>query len=334
MSQDAEAAARALLGVPIQAMRQVGGGRNSRVFRVECEKGVFALKQYPAREDDTRDRLGTEAAALAWMERHGIEAVPRLVAADAQRNFSLLSWAEGALVTEVGAADIDQAADFLARLHALRGTTGLAPERLATEACLSGAEIERQIEARLSHLRALSGEPALQAFLGETLTPLAEALLARARARVTAAGLSFSGELEARRRSPVPSDFGFHNVLKADGGRLTFIDFEYFGWDDPVKLTSDVLLHPGTPVAEPLRQRFRTAALGIYGEDPVFETRLDAYHPLFGLRWALILLNEFHPERWRRRVLAGDGAGWEEAKSRQLLRSRDMLSRVTDWGER
>ena len=38
---------------------------------------------------------------------------------------------------------------------------------------------------------------------------------------------------------------------------LTFVDFEYFGWDDPVKLTADMLLHPGTPVAAELRSRFQ-----------------------------------------------------------------------------
>jgi len=47
-------------------------------------------------------------------------------------------------------------------------------------------------------------------------------------------------------------------------------------------------------------------------------SRLEAFHPLFGLRWVLILLNEFHPERWRKRVLAGDRNSWREAKERQL----------------
>jgi hypothetical protein len=42
----------------------------------------------------------------------------------------------------------------------------------------------------------------------------------------------------------------------------------------------------------------------------------------------LILLNEFHPERWRRRVLAGATGGWAEAKERQLRAARAML---TSW---
>ena len=40
-----------------------------------------------------------------------------------------------------------------------------------------------------------------------------------------------------------PSDFGFHNTIKSK--KLYFIDFEYFGLDDPVKLVIDFILHPG-----------------------------------------------------------------------------------------
>ena len=79
---------------------------------------------------------------------------------------------------------------------------------------------------------------------------------------------------------------------------MAFLDFEYFGWDDPVKLTADILLHPGQKLGLPLWRRFRDAAVGVYGDDRSFATRLAAFYPLFGLRWVLILLNEFIPERW------------------------------------
>ena len=40
-----------------------------------------------------------------------------------------------------------------------------------------------------------------------------------------------------------PSDFGFHNVIKKDDF-LYFIDFEYAGLDDPVKLICDFYCQP------------------------------------------------------------------------------------------
>ena len=323
-----EDVARGLVGGPVEQLRHVGGGRNSRVYRVDAHSGTFALKQYPSREDDARDRLGAEVAALDLMARHGFAMVPRVVAVDRKQNFVLLSWVEGELVRTVSTEDIDQSVAFLSRLHELRHTSAIPASHLAAEACLSGLEIERQVRARLTDLRAIQDESALEEFMQSAFSPALERLAARARRTLSEGGLSFEQELAQERRSLVPSDFGFHNALRHRDGRLTFIDFEYFGWDDPVKLSADILLHPGTPVSEDLQAYFRRGAQQLYGSDGTFAHRLDAFYPLFGLRWVLILLNEFHPERWRRRILAGAVEDWSDAKARQLQAARDLLSRL------
>jgi hypothetical protein len=93
-----------------------------------------------------------------------------------------------------------------------------------------------------------------------------------------------------------------------------------------VKLTADILLHPGRVLTTPQRRRFRQAAERLYREDRSFAQRLDAYIQLFGLRWVLILLNEFIPERWQRRLLAGATESWTEAKASQLTRAKQFLA--------
>jgi Ser/Thr protein kinase RdoA (MazF antagonist) len=324
--------ARKLVGEPLLRISRVNGGRNSRVHRVETKDGVFALKQYPSRADDPRDRLGVETNALKWMAEHGLEAVPRVVAVDGEANCALLSWVDGSQVCSVGDSDIDQAIDFLGSLERLPETWRFPPSHLAAEACLSGAEIERQIRKRMGDLGKLEDEPALRDFLTKEFAVTLDDSIAKARKARSAAGLPFEAELTQAWRSLVPSDFGFHNALRDEGGRLTFIDFEYFGWDDPVKLTADVLLHPAIPVASELRSRFRSAAEKLYGDDPDFSARLAAFQPLFALRWSLILLNEFHPERWRRRMHAGASDGWAEAKNRQLSAARAMLTNLSAYG--
>jgi hypothetical protein len=70
--------------------------------------------------------------------------------------------------------------------------------------------------------------------------------------------------------------------------------------------------------------------LDIYGQDASFAARLEALYPLFGLRWALILLNEFLPNRWRLRVAAGETEAWAEAKTRQLSRAREFVARTEE----
>ena len=83
-------------------------------------------------------------------------------------------------------------------------------------------------------------------------------------------------------------------------------------------------------MSQPSAQRFRQAATRLYGGDPAFADRLSAYLPLFGLRWVLILLNEFIPERWQRRVLAGETGSWSDVKARQLAHARAFLAALAE----
>lgn len=321
--------AQSLLMAPAEVKHLRGGGRNSRVYKVRSQGQHFALKQYPSRADDPRDRLGTEVAALRLMQRHGIEVIPRVVAVDRERNFVLLSWIDGVLVGAPGDTDIDSATRFLSSVHGLRRAPGAAELQPAAEACLSGGEIERQLCARLALLeKVAAAEPDLGTFLSQRVTPACAYYVAEARTRMRANGLDFGMELPQDKRSLVPADFGFHNSLRQGDGSLAYIDFEYFGWDDPVKVTADILLHPGVPLGGAQQLRFRNAAERLYGEDASFGVRLEALLPLFGLRWVLILLNEFVPERWQRRVLAGAAESWGEAKARQLNKARAMLARL------
>ncbi|HET7802766.1 MAG TPA: phosphotransferase [Pseudolabrys sp.] len=315
-----------LVGAPVEIERLLTGGRNSRIYHVRSGAKEFALKQYPSRADDPRDRLSTEVGALTLMQRYHIDTVPRVAGVDRERGFALLSWIDGTSVTAISGTDVEAAAHFLSAIHALRTTPWAKEQPSAAEACFSGVEIERQITARLARLQGLSGEGDLARFLNDTFVPALEREIVRAKAATKAAGLDFAADLPQEWRSLVPSDFGFHNSLRRRDGSLAFVDFEYFGWDDPVKLSADIMLHPGKPLAPAQGRHFRRLAVELYGADLSFATRLGAYLPLFGLRWVLILLNEFIPERWQRRVLAGTRQSWAEARAAQLALASEFLA--------
>jgi len=316
-----------LAGAPVEWLEPVGGGRNSRVYHIRTAQQEFALKCYPSGADGAGERLARETKALTLMERHGLGAVPRLIAADPARGFALLSWLDASPLGRITAHDIDQAVSFLATVGELERSPDVRELPLAREACLSGREIERQIEGRLARLgQASSEDRGLRTFLEERFRPCFARLLHRSKGLTDAAGLDFNETLREENRCLSPSDFGFHNCLRRQDGSLVFFDFEYFGWDDPVKLTADIMLHPATRIAPPLIAHFRRQAALIYGGDLGFCHRLRAFYTLFAMRWVLILLNEFLPEAWRRRVRAGARESWDEAKERQLERARDMLA--------
>jgi len=323
----ARAAAESLVGGSVDLIKRAAtGGRNSKIYLVRQGKRQFALKKYPPASDDPRNRLETELRALDLMTRHGIRNVPQAVAGDVRQGYALIEWIEGEAVTMPNAGDIEAAVAFLAAVDRLRRVEEARLQPLASEACLSGAEVVAQIQRRLSRLDTVAAsEPALRALIEDELCPLLSSFSANAEAGYVKAQIRFEAAISAENQTLCPSDFGFHNALRPPDGELCFIDFDYFGWDDPAKLVADFLLHPGMTLSVGLKQRFYTLVSDLYGRDTEFETRLHLLFPLFGLRWCAILLNEFLPERWSARTRAGGQTDWYEAKQRQLARVRKFV---------
>ena len=324
------AIAESLSGRRVDSIAPAAAGGNSRIYRIRCGQEDFALKCYPPRGQDPRERANTEFKALRFLERHCPGRAPRAYAIDAEGGYLLLEWIEGSRVTVVAPADVDSAVAFLGALF--DGSSGPDAHDMpyASEACLSGAELIRQLLGREHRLRALAGDQqVLIEFLDREFAPARQRLVSEARASAAEAGLDFSAELEPSARSLVPSDFGFHNALRKANGALIFVDHEYFGWDDPVKVTADFMLHPATPLADDMRERFWRGVSAGRENDKSFHVRLKLLYPLFGARWCLILLNEFLPERWAGRVFAGANRQWEPVKLEQLHRARELLGKIS-----
>ena len=104
-------------------------------------------------------------------------------------------------------------------------------------------------------------------------------------------------DLDADFQRLIPADFGFHNTLKSDNDSLGFVDFDYFGWDDPVKMAVDFMIHPAHNLSLDERELVKDRLANAVLRDTGFEERLKNHAPLFALRWALILLNPFRKDR-------------------------------------
>lgn len=332
-SSEAEAFAADILAAQSIVLQPIRRGANAKVWCVTVDgEPAAALKSYPE-PNGGRDRFASEVAALSFLSDFADVKVPRLLGQDAGKRLALLSWIPGAPgptapgPTAPGpdagaiADDIDQALAFVARLREASRLPKARELPEAAEACLSSAEIFRQIDRR--HAR-LAEVEALSAGLSDILVRYREV---RARAEATDAG--GDGDLPSSLRTLSPSDFGFHNAVRDEAGALVFLDFEYFGWDDPVKLAVDFELHPGMTLEPALIDQWHSGLAGVFGADDAgWDARVAAWRPLLGLRWTLILLNEFLPERWRHRVEAGETRDRDEVLQAQLAKADAMLSRV------
>ncbi|MCJ2164138.1 aminoglycoside phosphotransferase family protein [Pseudodesulfovibrio sp. S3] len=320
----------AALDVEITGASAIGGGRNSRVFRIETEHGPFALKHY-----HDQHRLDAEFAAFAFLQGQGVTLVPEPVALDRDNRFAVYSFLQGGGVSEVTDQDIHDCIAFIKTLRELSGGVGAGGFGPAAEAFFRLIDIEKNIRDRVARLagraRISEMESRLEAFLQQRFLPAVEEMTARARAVYADMGLAVDFEIPASNWILSPSDFGFHNAIRTESG-LAFLDFEYFGWDDPAKLISDFLLHPGMDVSLDLRESFGRGVLAIM-DDPALERRLGVLLPLFGLKWCMILLNEFLKTDFDRRRFAGATDARSEVLEAQLAKAERMLRRARAYAQ-
>jgi hypothetical protein len=317
-----------LLETAVDSVEPIDGGGNSRVLEVTTADGSrFVAKVYPGLTADGQDRLTLESEALNFMRRHGIECVPQPIVSDSVKQCAVFEHVQGAKVisNEVSQADIDQATRFLARLDGLKKAPDSSRIPGAAEACFSVRGIIGNLDSRLTRLEGTGA----QEFLATEFAPAFQRTVEWCEERASSAGESMDAELVVNDRTLSPSDFGFHNAIRRDDGELIFLDFEYFGWDDPAKMISDFLLHPAMDLSPYLKARFVAT---IAGNSPVLMERLETVFPLFGLKWCLILLNAFLPEYRLQRGL--DDSKLAETLERQLEKARLMLSTVEKAYER
>lgn len=273
--------------------------------------------------------MKSEFDGLTLLRETGIDSVPAPVLPG--NGWAVYEYMEGQQVTmgSVSASDIDQAVRFLLRLKDLANNGGNRQVGPAAEACLSVQSVFSSIELRLDKLLSLSDDGALQAtlrgFLRTEFQPRLFEVKTSVSDELAKQGKSPLSEIRVGHQTLSPSDFGFHNSLRRPDGTLVFLDFEYFGWDDPAKMICDFLLHPGMALSGPLRKRFLEGILQGFSQQPDLRDRVDLLYPLFALKWCMILLNEFVPERLEKRSGQETSIALEHLQAQQLSKASYML---------
>ena len=314
-------------------LRSLPGGRNNRGFQVTAGGCAYFLKCFFRHPDDPRDRFGAERAFLEYAAAGDVIAVPRLLAVDERAGALLCEFVDGRGPTPgtIGPRHVDAALDLMQALA--RGRNSHEADRLpaASEACFSLKDHIAIVDRRMQHLQAIADRDdvahAALGFLQARLQPCWRSM----RAGVLAQGRRhpvLAGPLDRGQRIVSPSDFGFHNAIEAPDGRLTFIDFEYAGWDDPAKLVGDFFAQPAVPVPEAFYPGFRDAVCHLAADPQPMRQRCDLLRPLHRLKWCGILLNEFLPVDGRRRAFANGAQN--DPRPGQLVKAERLLTAIED----
>ncbi len=322
------------LGVGVRAIEPIRGGGNNRLYRaIVNDEKCYAVKVYWRDVRDTRDRLGTEFDSLTFMWNHGLRCIPAPVFCDKAAGFAVYEYVQGERVDglRVETGDIGQVVRFLGKLREISRADAARSLAAASDACFSVGNIVTGVRRRILRLRDVPGDGVhyrdMKTFLGQELEPFFEQAVGNAIKSLERAGRTLDSVLPLEERTLSPSDYGFHNALRRRDGSLVFVDFEYFGWDDPAKMVVDFILHPSMRLPWEQKRYFLESMAGVFGE--VLRDRIRIVYPLHGIAWCARLLNEFVPEHASRREFAFQGTDdGRLSMEEQLQKARRKMHQI------
>lgn len=325
-----------MFGADIDTSVRVGGGANSRVFKCGVQDKAYIVKFYFCDQSLQRNRLNTEFNAFDQLHKADITLVPEVIARNDDQRCGIYEYIEGmsARDTEITDKDIAAVVDLLKVIDERKAILKQFKFGAASEACFSLDHIFENLDWRLQRFSENDVElkaNCLYTFLNEEYVPMLKVLKRWCSDKYAAMRVDTNDTLLMQQRVLSPSDFGFHNAIKQKNGRLKFFDFEYFGWDDPVKMISDFVLHPAMTLSDDHKRLYVKQMLGAFEDYPLLRKRLKVLFPCFAMKWTLIFLNEFIRNDYERRGFAGN-AKEERGKilDQQLNKAKTMCAFVQD----
>jgi hypothetical protein len=319
--EDCKRMAQTITKESILKVQKIRGRGNSRIYQVVTETNQkYALKYYPDLLIDPRKRLQIEIQSYNLLEDYNL--TPKVIKYDTELNIAIFEWIEGVTLQSVEDEHIDQALEFIKILEDIKTPEYSQP---ASEACTSAYQLFYQIEDRLRKLETLE-DNLLHNFLNTVFKPLYQDVKNWSKYQWPANNLRES--LTKTKQTLSPSDFGFHNSILRIDGTMCFLDLEYFGWDDPVKLISDFIWHPAMILSYDQKKRWLENSFMIFKNTEEIQERFHAAWPLYGMRWAMILLNEFHKDGWEKKLHVDENM--EKLREQKLCEQVNKTTAVCD----
>jgi hypothetical protein len=270
-------------------LKKFNTGKNAKTFLLrQGNIRNSIIKLYPA--DENHNRLYSEFTSFYYLREYGIENIPHVLSKNINLEIANYTLIDGEKVISNGNL-LPAMIDLVSRLKNISEKEDVSMFNRASASCLDLEDIFNQIYERLRQIL-LCCTPDLEDYLIKTIKPFihkeCEKLdLAEERGII-------QNELNTNLFLS-PSDFGRHNSLVDKSGKISFIDFEYFGLDDPAKFICDTAIHPGSNWTNCEREQWFSAMFNQFGKDVM--KRVKVCFPLYALNWVLIMLNKIVKER-------------------------------------
>ncbi len=323
-----------LLNEEIKDIQKLDGGKNNQVYLLTTSNNQkYILKSYYTHPNDKRNRLQTEYTSLEFLWNNNIKSIPKPIAKDEKNNIAIYQFIAGTKITpkDITEQDINAAINFLTNINNLNIPKDTFQD--ASDACFCIQDYLNIINRRLKHLKETPNstdiENTMHSFLENQYIPYLNETIAKLQNQLNQLNqINTTKDQKIITTILSPCDFGFHNALRIENNNIIFLDFEYFGYDDPAKTISDFILHPAMNLSQTQKNQFAKKIIETFNNQEL-KQRISIVFPLVGLIWCLIILNEFVSHHQSRRNFANQPQN-EEIKIAQLQKAQDMLNYIKE----
>lgn len=246
-------------------LKEVFVGGNSVVYHVSAGNLEVAVKAFTGLPDRIFNSLQREIAALDFLSRLNMSSIPKLFFANLNLGIVAMEFIKGNK-PQPNEFSMQGILDFVLELHKIYEIDG--SFGYAVDAGLSHKDLLKQIARRLSAWK----NPNVRLPLSRFSTVL-DTSLKKCEEVESFCRLTYSA-----------SDLGVHNMLVRQG-QIYFIDLEYFGKDNSLKLVGDFLLHPQNTFSKEENYYFLERSRLLFGFS---DSQLKAFLSLLALIWSLI----------------------------------------------
>lgn len=265
---------------------------NNILYEIILPSGIKLLKKYSKIHAQNWPRGEREYNSLKYLWGKGFREIPQPFEFYPEDNIGIYSFEEGNVLNEenAGEKEIIALSDFIGKIHSLDASK-FPP---ASTPALSPDDFAKNVEVRIKNIREQCNPENLDAdikeFVFDEVLPKAEKLIEDFRVKFKEDELKKELHLEEQRLNF--GDFGVHNVLVDKNGNYKFLDFEYFGRDDPAREILGFLHHDKhAKISKELKKLFVDNYLKKTKVSDKFLERMKAADPLKGINFVLVYLN-------------------------------------------
>lgn len=272
----------------ISNLEEIKGGRNSSVFKFKTNNKKLILKIY---KDNQNSRIKRESLFYKFLNKKKIDQVVTPISFNFKNNFAVYPYVSGSKIKNISNCHIKEISNFLNRINKSKyiknlplAIDGIKNREYHLKLCE-----KKVIQLKKIKINSLTKKNFLTFFINKIVPKFDEI-----KKNYKAIKKNNLPKMKLAKSEMIisPSDFGFHNIIKKNK-KLFFIDFEYAGLDDPIKLICDFYCQPDQNLKEDHKKKFINKLIVKNYTKKALVNYTKIFLPFHKLKWCCIMLNEF-----------------------------------------